>query len=53
MLGIIVWTIDDILCVAILAVIAVVLLAHYVIENIGNALRTVFGFNKKEKKRGE
>lgn len=53
MLGIIVWTIGDILGVAILAVIAVVLLVHYVIENIGEALRTVFGFDKKDKKRGE
>ena len=53
MLSIIVWTIDDILCVAILAVIAVVLLAHYVIENIGDAIRTVFGFDKKYKKNGE
>lgn len=53
MLGIIVWTIDDIVCVAILAVIAVVLLAHYVIENIGDAIRTVFGFDNKDKKKGE
>ena len=53
MLGIIVWTVDDMLCVAILAVIAVVLLAHYVIETIGDALRTVFGFDKKDKKKGE
>ena len=52
MLGIIVWTINDILCVAILAVIAVILLAHYVIENIVDAIRTVFGFDKKDKKKG-
>lgn len=53
MLSIIVWTIGDMLCVAILAVIAVVLLAHYVIEIIGDAIRTVFGFDKKNKKKGE
>lgn len=53
MLAIIVWTIDDIICVAILAVIAIVMLAHFVIENIVDAIRTVFGFGKKDKKKGE
>lgn len=53
MLGIIVWTISDILCVAILAVIAIVLLAHLVVESIVDAVRTVLGFGKENKKKGE
>lgn len=53
MLSIIVWTIDDILCVAILAVIAVVLLAHYFVEKMFDATRRVFDFLKKCKKKGE
>ena len=53
MLGIIVWAIDDIICVAILSAIAAFMLVVCVIGIIGSAIQSVFDFLKKFKKKGE